>query len=434
MNSFLYHKINTLCVSLGLENELHQDWFTMQTGYNSEPANVQIEDCTFYSGDNLKHLVHLASSYKQAVSLCYIDPPYNTGSAFLYDDTRKAADPGPFGYHSTWMQFMLPRLVIAREILSENGVIAVSIDDYEHVYLRLLMDRIFGDENLIGNIVVCRSKNGKGSKKNIASNHEHLVVYGKSKSTSLRGVPDDITKYDKQDEYGMYRVDGLFRKKGEASLRTDRPNMFYSLYYNSVTGKVFVDSAPGLKKVLPLDSKRVERRWLWAKETTRKNSWKLYASSKGVIYVKNYYEDEKRIKIRTLWNKTGYYTERATIEIKKIFGEKVFDTPKPMVFIKDILDQMGEPDSIIMDFFAGSGTTAHAAHELNVSDGGSRKTILMESDAIIPENHIAYKKGFRRISDITIKRLEHINKTDNGFRFRILKEGHKEYVKQRCRA
>jgi adenine-specific DNA-methyltransferase len=109
--------------------------------------------------------------------------------------------------------------------------------------------------------VICRSKNGKGSKKNIASNHEYLVVYGKSKTANLRGVIDDANQYDKSDEYGRYKVDGLFRKKGQASLRTERPNMFFPLYYDK-NGRIFVDEMPDLSIAYPVDSKGIERRWL----------------------------------------------------------------------------------------------------------------------------------------------------------------------------
>lgn len=414
---FLYNTMDALCLSMGIDPNTPPALFAAQP--KAKPGGSQCKDCVLYLGDNLSHLLSLALSHSQHVDLCYIDPPYNTGSSFLYNDSRQAPKVGPFGRHTAWMQFMLPRLVAAKEILSEDGVIAVSIDDYEQVYLRLLMDHIFGEQNFIGNIVVCRSKNGKGSKKNVAANHEYLVIYGKSKLAHLRGAPDNASSYDKKDEYGLFRIDGLFRKKGEASLRSDRPNLFYPLYYDTA-GNVYVDAAPGLKKVLPLDAKGVERRWLWTQATTRKNLWKLYASANGVIYVKNYSHVNKRTKIRTLWNSTAYYTERATAELKHIFGEKIFDTPKPMSFIKDILDQMGRPDSVIMDFFAGSGTTAHAAHELNLADGGTRKTILMECKAEIPPKHIAREYGFKRVSDITIKRLDYINRVDRNFRYQVV--------------
>ena len=306
-------KINSLAALLGFGKCLQQDIFSEQYCLEQPSVNHQ-DDCTLFVGDNLSYLLKMALTYNGSVNLCYIDPPYNTGSSFLYHDSRKSSASGVFGKHSSWMEFMLPRLVAAREMLRDDGVIAISIDDYEHSYLQILLDHIFGDENFIGNIVICRSKNGKGSKKNIASNHEYLVVYGKSKAANLRGAIDDEDKYDKSDEYGRYRVDGLFRKKGQASLRTDRPNMYFPLYYDK-KGHIFVDEALGLSIAYPVDSKGVERRWLWSKETARERSWQLYASPKGTIYVKNYSTQNKRTKIRTLWNSTAYYTERATVEL-----------------------------------------------------------------------------------------------------------------------
>jgi adenine-specific DNA-methyltransferase len=313
-----------------------------------------------------------------------------------------------FGKHTEWMGFMLPSLLAAREMLKDSGIIAISIDDYEYAHLKILMDRIFGEDNFLGNIIVCRSKNGKGSKRNIASNHEYLLVYGKTQSSKLRGEKDNESLYDKLDDYGSYRIDGLFRKKGDASLRSDRPNMFYPLFFNRNTGQVSVDRVKGWEEVFPVDSKGVERRWLWGVDTARDRSWQLYASKKGVIYVKNYsgVNGEKRIKVRTIWDDPAFYTERGTNEIKKIFGEKIFDTPKPLGFIRKIIDVMAGSDAIVMDFFAGSGTTAHAVAQLNSIDEGKRKTILMESDDKIKSAHPAFEAGYRLISDITEARLQ----------------------------
>uniref|UniRef100_UPI004047195E site-specific DNA-methyltransferase n=1 Tax=Cyanobium sp. TaxID=2164130 RepID=UPI004047195E len=363
--------------------------------------------------------MHFSCTSTEIVDLCYIDPPYNTGSKFLYHDSRKSSSSGPFGTHSEWMAFMLPRLFAAREILKRTGVIAVSIDDYEHVYLKVLMDHIFGEDNFIGNIVVCRSKNGKGGKKNIAPSHEYLLVYGKSSESELLGLPDDDNSYNKVDDHGKYKVDGLFRKKGEASLRSDRPNMYYPIYFKGETGQVFLDPAPGLLEVFPVDSKGVERRWLWGLDTARKRSWQLFASRKGIVYVKNYagIDREKRTKVRTLWDETAFYTERATNEITNLFGAKIFDTPKPLEYIKTILNCMANRDALIMDFFAGSGTTAHAAMSLNVADRGTRKTILMEDSTPIKHGHIAYEEGFRVTSDITVARLEKLRKHFPDFTF-----------------
>ncbi|EAA5207634.1 site-specific DNA-methyltransferase [Salmonella enterica subsp. enterica serovar Glostrup] len=417
---YLINSINKIANKLGLENcfldELSNSKFI---NLSSKIQPDVFPDCILMVGDNLHNLTNLVSSGVNFVDLCYIDPPYNTGSKFLYHDNRKSDLSNVFGSHSAWMEFMLPRLVVAREILKSSGVIAISIDDYEFAYLKILMDSIFGESNFIGNIVVCRSKNGKGSNKNIASSHEYLMIYGKTSSAKLNGQLDDVSIYNKSDEHGEYKVDGLFRKKGEASLRIERPNMFYPLYFNPLTGEVFVEPGVGLHEVFPIDSKGVERRWLWSKETARERSWQLYASKKGVVYVKNYSSLDKRKKVRTFWDDTSFYTERATNEITKIFGEKIFDTPKPLRYIMTILDVIAKPDAIIMDFFAGSGTTSHAAVVLNSNDKGTRKTILMESNAQIPANHLARKHGHNVISDITKARFEKIKEEYPDFQYAV---------------
>lgn len=385
--------------------------------------NWEQNDVTIFLGDNLISLKKLFLNGSEIVDLCYIDPPYNTGSNFIYADNRKSLEVGLLGSHEAWIQFMLPRLVIVHELLKESGVIAISIDDYEFPYLKILMDRIFGEKNFIGNIVVCRSKNGKGSKKNLASTHEYLLIYGKSNKTVLRGESDEDTIYDKADAYGQYRIDGLFRKKGEGSLKSDRPLMAFPLYANLETGEVSVDPREGWEKVLPQDSKGIDRRWLWGESTTRERIWQLYSSKNGVIYVKNYAGKEsgqKRKKMRTIWNDPAFYTERATNEITSIFGKKIFDTPKPIEFIKKIIDGMCEENALILDFFAGSATTAHAVYELNKMNGANRKCILMESTDQIPTSHLAYSAGYKKIADIAIARLEYIRNKDNDFKFNVL--------------
>ncbi|EGR0983850.1 site-specific DNA-methyltransferase [Vibrio parahaemolyticus] len=420
MISILDLKISNLEKSLGLDRQ--HSLLLEQEGVCNEHVGTLHADATLFIGDNLPYLKMMAMNSPALVDLCYIDPPYNTGSKFLYHDSRKSDASGPFGTHTAWMSFMLPRLVAAREILKDSGIITISIDDYEFSYLKVLMDHIFGEENFIGNVIVCRSKNGKGSKKNLASNHEYLLIYGKSDKAMLRGQADETT-YNKEDKYGKYRVDGLFRKKGEASLKSDRPNMHYPVYFNPSSGEVSVDPIDGWKIVFPVDSKGIERRWLWGIETARERAWQLYASKNGVIYVKNYSGngiEEKRTKVRSLWSETSFYTERGTNEINNLFGAKVFDTPKPQNYIKKIIDICSPDDAFILDFFAGSGTTAHAAAELNNDDKGTRKCILMESDDKIPAKHLAKKMGFSMISEITKKRLQLIKEEYPNFRFKVI--------------
>ncbi len=386
-------------------------------------TNCQIlsNDCDLICGDNLAILERLYHKKIAPIEFCYIDPPYNTRNAFIYNDTRVSNDSGNFGTHSSWMGFLLPRLVWARSLLSETGIIAVSIDDYEQPYLRLLLDRVFGEKHFLGNLVVCRSKNGRGSKKKISINHEYIVVYGKSKSSKILGSKDDPSRYNKKDEYGSYRIDGLFRKKGDASKKEDRPNMFYPLYYNS-KGQVFVDDLNGKlqKKSLPLDSKGIERRWLWGIDKAREENWKLYASEKGVIYVKNYSSSTKRINVKSLWNRNAYLTERGTQQTKQIYGDKIFETPKPVELLEDLIFSHANNDATILDFFAGTGTTAHAAHNLNILDNGTRKVILIEQYEKIPPTHIASKLGFDFISQITAKRLKYISKISPEYTYSIL--------------
>ena len=188
MLSIIDLKIRELVKSLGLEAQ-HHILFSER-----EICDVGLHwrqtDTTLFVGDNLPYLNEIALRSPRIVDFCYIDPPYNTGSKFLYNDSRKSDACSHFGAHSAWMSFMLPRLVAAKEMLKDSGVIAISIDDYECAYLKILMDCIFGEENFIGNVIVCRSKNGKGSKKNLASNHEYLMIYGKSDKAALRGQAD----------------------------------------------------------------------------------------------------------------------------------------------------------------------------------------------------------------------------------------------------
>ena len=386
-------------------------------------VNTTNASCVLYKGDNELVLGGLQKELKSYIDFCYIDPPYNTQNSFIYDDKRVANSAGLFGSHSEWMKFMLGRLVLAKELLKETGIIAISIDDYEQPYLRVLLDNIFGENNFLANITVCRSKNGKGSNgNNVAVNHEYVLVYGKSKKSKILGLNDhDDASYNKEDDHGKYKTDGLFRKKGDHSLREDRPNLYYPLYFDK-DGNVFTEKKhDSLKEVYPVDSKGVERRWLWGKDKATQESWKLYASNAGTIYVKNYFTPEKRRKIRTLWDDNKYLTERATNEIKKIYGSKVFDTPKPLGLIEDLIYSCSDENALILDFFAGTGTTAHAAYNLNKNDQGNRKVILVEDNQKISEKHSAFKKGYKLISDITEKRLFWINEQDVNYEYSAFK-------------
>jgi len=383
-----------------------------------ERAHDSSAECELLEGDNLEWLLRLLMD-KEQFDFCYIDPPYNTGQQFVYPDLFSATEEdGLWGRHLGWMEFMLPRLVASHGLLMDTGIMAISIDDYEYANLKLLMDAIFGEDNYIATLVIMRSKNGKGSKPHVAVNHEYVCLYAKSSSAKVLGLHEtDDAGYDKADEHGHFKLDGLFRKKGDASLRSDRPNMYFPLYYSS-DGKVYASpERPDLLVAWPKDSDGVERRWLWGLEKTRADSWMLHASRSGVIYVKNYNSAGKRVKLRSVLDRPEYLTDRATTEIKAIYGEKVFETPKPIALIRDLIDCCCPAEGSILDFFAGTGTTAEAAHELNLRDGARRRTILIEQDIPIPKSHIAKSHGYERVSDITRRRLIHLGERSKAFLF-----------------
>jgi adenine-specific DNA-methyltransferase len=370
--------------------------------------------------DNLEFLRRMIAA-EGVVDFCYIDPPYNTGNDFIYHDSRRSKAGGLWGIHHPWMQFMLPRLAYAQCALAETGLIAVSIDDYAAAHWRILMDLTFGEDNFIGSIVVCRSKNGRGSNKNIATMHEYVVIYGKSAKATLLGLKEQGEReYQKADQFGSFTLDGLFRKKGDASLREDRPNMFYPLYY-AADGQVFTEQlTPDLLEVWPRDSKGVDRRWLWGKEKATEESWRLYASKGGVIYVKNYQQTDKRVKLRSILSRPEYLTDAATREVKQVYGEKLFDTPKPLRLIRDLVDACSGPHATVLDFFAGSGTTAHAVAVMNAEEGAKRSVILIEHESCIPRSHAAANAGFASTADLTAFRLDWLTKSCPSFSYSLI--------------
>lgn len=370
----------------------------------------------FLPGENMETLTYLADVAREVVDLIYIDPPYNTGSKFIYNDKRRSGGGPVLGHHAEWMSFMGVRLALARQTMKSTGLIAVSVDDYEMPYLRIVLEQVFGHENFIGVLPIARSGIGKGSAKtNFASNHEYVVIFRKTAAGAVAGVRDQPSNYDREDEFGLYRIDGLFRKKGDASRRADRPNLFYPLYFDD-SGKVFVEPGPGRREVYPLDSKGDEKRWLWSRRKAEMESWKLQASKTGTIYVKNYYDPRKRTKLRSFRDaQTDFYTNAASREVREIYGDRVFETAKPLALIEFLVDTLVASDALVFDFFAGTGTTAEAVSRLNRRDGGERRVWLAESVEEIPQGHPARLHGFRTIAELTRFRLQHTKRDDPNF-------------------
>ena len=377
-------------------------------------------------GDNLEALKALLPRYEGRVKCVYIDPPYNTGNeGWVYNDNVN--DPkikkwlgevvGKEGEdltrHDKWLCMMYPRLKLLQKLLADDGVIFVSLDFHEQPVMRLIMDEIFGVSNYVSEIACVNKPSGRSDDKYIATAHESIIVYRKSPLLVLGGFePEEkITKrYNKRDTDGrLYREEDL-RKRGTHDERTDRPNLFYPFFFNQETGKLIVgnndEKTPdGFMRIEPMKSKDVQGTWRWGQDTAiaqktyihprympNKQQWSLFEWE--------YLDERGAAKPTTLWDFKDVNSERGTEVFIKYLGFKKedFPNPKPVGTIQRILQIATTADDIILDSFAGSGTTAHAVLNMNKADGGHRKFILVEmmdyADSITAERVKRVIRGY----------------------------------------
>jgi len=401
-------------------------------------------------GDNLEVLKHLSYAYYKKIKMIYIDPPYNTGNdGFVYQDNRKftveefsklaGVDEekakrildfvnSKSNSHSAWLTFMYPRLYIARQLLKDDGVIFVSIDDNEVAQLRILMDEIFGEENFVSQINVINNLKGRSDDKFFATCNEYLLVYAKNiddlKVKGFELTEEEIEdEYNLEDELGQYKLTG-FRKTGKGWQREERPFMYYPILeknnkfysitdseynfiYNSQDNKFNDEYVEELKKkyekegykvYLPLTNNNEKGRWRWGFKEYKRRMNDITLNSKNTPCVKErpFLEDGSiREKLaKTTWYKGEYDTGSSGKYLKNLFNKNndIFENPKSVILIKDILKIATNKNDIILDFFAGSGTTGDAVMQLNAEDGGNRKYILVQlPEPIVPKkNKIAY--------------------------------------------
>ena len=357
-------------------------------------------------GDNLEALKALLPRYEGRVKCIYIDPPYNTGNeGWVYNDNVN--DPkikkwlgkvvGKEGEdltrHDKWLCMMYPRLKLLQKLLVDDGVIFVSLDFHEQPFMRLIMDEIFGASNYVSEIACVNKPSGRSDDKYIATAHESIIVYRKSPLLTLGGFePEEkITKrYNKRDTDGrLYREEDL-RKRGTHDERTDRPNLFYPFFFNQETGELIVggndEKTPdGFIRIEPMKSKDVQGTWRWGQDTA--NAQKTYIHPRYMpnkqqwsLFEWEYLDERGAAKPTTLWDFKDVNSERGTEVFIKYLGFKKedFPNPKPVGTIQRILQIATAGDDIILDSFAGSGTTAHAVLNMNKADGGHRKFILVE--------------------------------------------------------
>ncbi len=371
-------------------------------------------------GDNLEALKALLPRYEGRVKCIYIDPPYNTGNeGWVYNDNVN--DPkikkwlgevvGKEGEdltrHDKWLCMMYPRLKLLQKLLADDGVIFISIDSNEKYNLKLLCDEIFGTSKFIADIAVVNNLKGRSDDRYIATAHEGLLIYHNGAFvTNGVAVPDEYaTEYKLADARGKYRLQGL-RKRGAGSRRADRPNMFYPFFYDEKTGTLSAErNSPDCIEILPHLSDGSDGRWRWGEDTARQRLAELTVQKvKGRdewdVFQKDYLPDDgsKRIKPKSVWMGSEFSAESGTLEVKAILGKGVFETPKSTGIVEYCLEQALTSAGIILDSFAGSGTTAHAVLNMNKADGGHRKFILVEmmdyADSITAERVKRVIKGY----------------------------------------
>ena len=380
--------------------------------HNAKPENADSQNLLI-RGDNLEVLKHLKNAYTSSVKMIYIDPPYNTGSdGFVYQDDRKftptelarlanidedeAARILDFtdkdsNSHSAWLTFMYPRLYVARELLKDDGVIFISIDDNEAAQLKLLCDEVFGEGNFVSQ-VIRRSKVGGGSdNKQFATEADYLFVYAKNKhllkTFNTEHTEIDLKRYKEEDEEGLFFWDTYSRS---GLVTGDDDSLFYEVEFPDGTFR--------------------EERWRRSKDRLlddlSKNEAKFVKTKNGWnIHFKQRLSDGKRPR-QILFD--GFGNTKGTSEIVELFGDKnIFKYPKPVDFIKFLISIALDKTEFVLDFFAGSGSTAQAIMKLNLEqEDSNRNFILVQIPEFTDKKNAAHKAGYPTIFDITKARIE----------------------------
>ncbi|ELZ8449140.1 TPA: site-specific DNA-methyltransferase [Salmonella enterica subsp. enterica serovar Infantis] len=395
-------------------------------------------------GDNLEVLKHMVNAYAEKVKMIYIDPPYNTGSdGFAYNDERKFTPEQlselagidldeatrildftvkGSSSHSAWLTFIYPRLYIARELLREDGVIFISIDDNEQSQLKVLCDEIFGEMNFISNIANINNPKGRSDDKYIARSHEYILCYKKENVNFLGWEPEEnVTKrYNNTDGENKFRYIDL-RKTGSNDRRDDRPNLFYYFMYNETTKDFYPtykeEEKGGYILIKPTREDGSDGNWRWSLDSAREKRHLLeprYMSvrSKWTIAVKDYLTEDKRVKPTSSWTHKFANSERGTEDLVTLgFNKEVFPNPKPIGLINAILTMIVNNNDLVLDFFAGSGSTAHAVLEHNLITGKMINYISVQLDEECDVGSEAYKSGYKNIFEITKSRIKKASKS-----------------------
>lgn len=389
----------------------------------------------FVEGDNLEVLKILQKHYHAKIKMIYIDPPYNTGKDFVYPDnykegldtylewTRQVNEEGKKlstnadtegRYHSNWLNMMYPRLKLARNLLTEDGVIFISIDDNEIDNLLKLGNEVFGEANHVATFIWKSKSGGANDSGEVAVDHEYIVCFSRSGLASALALdPGAVatTSYNNSDERGRYALE-----------RLDKQNLQYSksMDYELVgpDGETYL--------LMHRDPAQPNAIWRWSKEKVQHNMDQLVFKD-GKVYTKNY--EKPGGKPRSLFVDERFgRTRTGSTEVRNLLGGSYFDNPKPTKLLSTLVAIGSSPDSIVLDFFAGSGSTAHAVLAANAKDGGNRRFIAVQLPEPTPEGSDARAKGYETIASIARARIGLAAESLNSEGLASMGGGYRAYV------
>lgn len=392
----------------------------------------------YIEGDNLQVLKILRENYLGKVKMIYIDPPYNTGNDFVYNDdfsqstgeymhnsgqedeegNRLVINTESNGrFHTDWLNMIYPRLKVAKDLLSDDGVIFISIDDNEQKNLKNICDEVFGEVNFLGHLTIIVKPEGRryGA---FAKCHEFCLVYSKDSNFAITNeISVEGASYQFYDEDGGFNLKGLRNRNVKSFNSFNRPNLRYPFFAN-----VQQPDKNGLFPVTTIENKEfikieasvidgLKSVWRWGKETAELKKEQLVAY-KGPDGNYRIFQKERKLTqtAKTLWNETKFISNKGTKEVADILGKSIFDFPKSVAFVKQVIQIGTEEDSLILDFFSGSATTAHAVMQLNAEDGGNRKFIMVQLPEATDEKSEAYKAGYKNICEIGKERIRRAGK------------------------
>jgi adenine-specific DNA-methyltransferase len=390
-----------------------------------ESLNFETTENLYIEGDNLEVLKILQKSYYNKIKMIYIDPPYNTGKDFIYPDnftdsiknykkitgqTLKSNPETNGRFHSKWLNMMYPRLILARELLADDGVIFISIDDNEQANLKLVCDEVFGE----GNFVACFARKTVSyvttkSDAELQILNDYILTYKNSKLNFNKKIVGEKT-YPYEDKRGKFYIVPL-QDNGPHGTRTARPNLYYPIYELPNGDLTYNETENYSKKILPKNHKNDEGRWMWSKKKFDSNWEDLFIKDEE-IFIKHYYnpnEDQNKYLSENTWL-DKFQNSLGSKCLNNLGLKGYFNYPKPIELLKHIIKLSTNSDSIILDFFSGSATTAHAVMQLNAEDGGNRKFIMVQLPEICDESTMAFKAGYKNICEIGKERIRRAGK------------------------